>query len=429
MSKTPYDRHECFICHKACNTKLSCNHYYHRECFTKRFIISNELICGLCKKQLAIQDLKKFVNTREYQISEIVKDRNIIEFIYGVNTEQFTQTLFNKSVIMDNITMVKFLIDKRFHYNINFAIENACINGSVDMIKCLNIDNILANMDKSFVNEMLWKSVISNNEKLVEYIITYYKSCSKIDREETRLTYYATFNKNLKMLQVLVNAKFKVHDRLIKIAILNNDVGLINYIYSSIYSTPYIFTQGDVKSVIKYGYHNILEYIQLIQPELFIDIITNINLAYDNLDTFKYLYNLGAIVNETTVENLCLNPKCPIINYLININAIFTNQALENLCNNGDYHHVLTVFNANINFTENHFDILCKMDQLASIELLVEHKCHGTQNALDAAIINNSVKMIKLLIKSGYKYTYSRKLKNRLVIDSKTEILDLVSIF
>ncbi len=51
----------CLICRDDSNTKISCNHFYHKECINKWIKKSASRLCPCCRKQLELITIEKYI--------------------------------------------------------------------------------------------------------------------------------------------------------------------------------------------------------------------------------------------------------------------------------------------------------------------------------------------------------------------------------
>ena len=423
--------------------KLTCGHHFHKKCLNEYFNDvdndSENVYCDKCNIGLTIDDLDNVIDLNQF--SEFIKNTKIIDYVYNKHANIFTQKIFDMAVVVDNIAMIKFLVSVEFTYDIYKAFLNACINGSLNMILILNKFNTLRILNKASINEIIWKSVISNKDDLVEYVLVYYKSTmnDKIDRNEERLSLYAVSNNNLTILKYLVEFEFKVHSKLLQIAITEADINLVQYIYEYLYNKIYTFSLKDIERVIKFGQIEVLKYILTFRP-LFGNsenkkTISKIRMAAasGNTDMVEFLYQYGIsngelhenLIDHTVIEHACLNPSCEMFEYFDNYGFKFSHKAIMNLCTNGTKCHISTaLMNTDIVFSEQHFDILCERDELYSVQLLIDCGFHGSDLSVKYAVENNSLEMVRILIKSGYRYIYPCNSPT-----SNTVIMDAISIF
>lgn len=364
---------ECLICIQMCNERLSCGHYYHTECLTKWFKISNKYKCLYCMKIISLSDLNKYIDIETLYISGTESSLELISFIYDTRPDIFTMTIYSRFIRANNLPVLHLLESKSYTYDKTAAFIIACSSTLDTIIYFDKINN--NNVDEATITTILENAVINSNNMIIAYIIKHYHYC----RNNVIFSQYAILYNDLELLKCLIRADFKLSECLMSKAIINDNVEIVKILYLIGYNK---FSKADYFEVIKYGHIDVLEYLIDIAPDIF-----NQNISvYDINDCIKFC-----------------NP--PMLYYLCTKDITFDNMTMANACLNPEHNFIIEqLYTAGCEFTTDAFENICLLNLQYVVKFIIDLKLDNLISELFiCASKNKNYAIIDLVINSGFR--------------------------
>jgi hypothetical protein len=326
------DKNTCLICKDICDNILLCGHYYHSSCLLTWFNSCHKYKCLYCCKNLDCKDLLDYVDLNTFVLSELETNMELVSFVYKKTPYIFTAELYVKFIKADNIEVIKLLDLTSFRYSYIYSFIIACEYSSIEVIEYFDAKNN-NNVDAKYIADILYSSILDKNIVTFDYIITNYSYC----RDNTTFSKCAVLSSNLCMLKHLINADFTISSCLMSKAIIINNLKMVKFLYKI---NNYSFEQNDRVRVASHGHVEILEYLSIINPDMFDFTINKISVAEMdiilktcNKHMFDYLYGINILCNDTFLTNACFNLEhIYIMSKLYEYGCEFTQPCFENIC-------------------------------------------------------------------------------------------------